>query len=90
MIRDLPQQEDEGVNEIIELAHGIQAVDDTHSFVELIIQTLNVHRAVGMATIVRVAALSPAWGPYVEELRAWLTERRSAFVEEFEATASAA
>lgn len=89
MIRGLPKQEDEGVNEIIGLAHDIQAVDDTHSFVELIIQTLNVHRAVGMAHIVRVAALSPAWGPYVEELRAWLTERRSAFVEELEATAPA-
>lgn len=82
MIRNLPQQEDPGVNEIIGLAHDIQAVDDTHSFVELIIQTLNVHRSVGMANIVRVAALSPAWGPYVEELRAWLTERWPAFVED--------
>lgn len=83
MIRDLPPQQDAGFNEIIDLAQGIQAVDDTHSFVELIIQTLNVHRSVGMNNIVRVAALSPAWNSYVEELRAWLVERRPAFIEEF-------
>jgi ABC-type lipoprotein export system ATPase subunit len=82
MIRELPQQKDDAANEIIGLANDIQAVNDTHSFVELIIQTLNVHRAVGMANIVRVAALSPAWEPYGEELRAWLTECRSDFVED--------
>lgn len=83
MIRDLPHQQDSGVNEIIGLAQGIHAVDDTHSFVELIIQTLNVHRSVGMNNIVRVAALSPAWQPYVAELRAWLEERQSTFIEDF-------
>lgn len=84
MICDLPQQLDAGVNEIIELAHDIQAVDDTHSFVNLIIETLNVHRSVGMASIVRAAALSNAWESYVEKLRAWLTERQPAFVEYLE------
>ncbi|MBK3018756.1 hypothetical protein FKK32_29990, partial [Klebsiella pneumoniae] len=83
MIRDLPMQQDAGVNEIIGLAQGIHAVDDTHSFVELIIQTLNVQRSVGMNNIVRVAALSPAWEPYVEELRAWLVERRPGIIEDF-------
>lgn len=83
MIRELPQQQDEGNNEIIALAQSIQAVDDAHSFVELIIQTLNVHRPVGMNSIVRVAALSPAWEPYVAELRAWLIERRAAVIEDF-------
>ena len=83
MIRDLPPQHDAGVNEIIDLAQGIQAVDDTHSFVELIIQTLNIHRSAGMSNIVRVAALSPAWQPYVEELHTWLLERRSDVIEDF-------
>jgi len=89
MIRDLPLQQDAGVNEIIELAQGIQAVDDTHSFVELIIKTLNVHRPVGMSNIVRVAALSPAWEPYVAELRAWLQERRAGVIEDFATAAPA-
>lgn len=84
MIRDLPQQIDEGLNEIILLAQGIQAVDDTHSFVELIIEALNVQRPVGMSNIVRAAALSPAWNQYVEELRAWLEERRPGVIEDFE------
>lgn len=83
MIRDLPPQQDAGVNEIIELAQGIQAVDDTHSFVELIIQTLNIHRSAGMSNIVRVAALSPAWERYVEELHTWLLDRRPEVIEDF-------
>lgn len=82
MIRGLPPQPDEGDNEIISLAQGIQAVDDTHSFVELIIQTLNVLRPVGMNNIVRVAARSPEWPAYVEELRDWLKERRPTVIED--------
>lgn len=89
MIRELPQQQDEGVNEIINLAAGIEAVDDTHSFIELIVQTLNVHRPVGLNTIAKVAALSPAWDAYVAELREWLVARRPGLIEEVGAVAPA-
>lgn len=82
MIRELPHQQDEGINEIINLAVGIEAVDDTHSFIELIVQTLNVHRPVGLNTIAKVAALSPAWDAYVAELREWLLARRPGLIEE--------
>lgn len=82
MIRELPLQDDEAANEIITLAVGIEAVDDTHSFIELIVHTLNVHRPVGLNAIIKVAALSPAWELYVEELRAWLASRRPGVIEE--------
>lgn len=82
MIRDLPQQPEAGSNEIIDLAVGIEAVDDTHSFIASIVQTLNVNRAVGLSTIVKVAALSPAWEHYVAELREWLTARRPELIED--------
>ena len=90
MIRDLPRQQDEGVNEIIDLALSIGAVDDTHLLIELIVQTLNVHRSVGLSTIVRVAALSPAWEDYVAELREWLVARRPELIEDMEVLAPAA
>lgn len=83
MIRNLPVQRDAGTNEIIGLAQGIQAVDDTHSFVELIIQTLNIDHSAGMSCIVKVAALSPDWANYVKELRDWLIERRPEVIEDF-------
>jgi len=86
MIRNLPHQQNEGVNEIIDLAMGIEAVDDTHSFIELIVQTLNVHRPVGLNTIVNVASLSPAWELYVAELRKWLAVRRPGLIEDVGAT----
>ena len=82
MIRGLPQQEDEGVREIVDLAVGIEAVDDTHSFIELIVKTLNVQRSVGLNAIVKVAALSPAWESYVRELRDWLSARRPRLIED--------
>jgi ABC-type lipoprotein export system ATPase subunit len=90
MIRELPQQQDDGVNEIINLAVGVEAVGDTHSFIELIVQTLNVHRPVGLSTIAKVAALSPAWEAYVSELREWLIERRPGLIEELGPAAAAA
>jgi hypothetical protein len=80
----LTVQKQEGENEIIELAKDIEAVDDTHSFIELIVQTLNVRRHVGLNTIVKVAALSPAWDPYVSELRQWLLARRPELIEDME------
>ncbi|MDC7690376.1 ATP-binding protein [Vogesella indigofera] len=82
MIRELPRQQDEGVNEIIDLAVGIEAVDDTHSFIELIVRTLNVQRPVGLNAIAKAAALSPSWEPYVAELREWLVARRANFIED--------
>ena len=82
MIRHLPPQQDDGINEIIDLAVGIQAVDDTHSLIELIVRTLNVQRTVGLTQIVRVASLSPDWENYVAELREWLTVRRPGLIEE--------
>lgn len=90
MIRNLPQQQEAGVNEIIDLAMGIEAVDDNHSFIESIIQTLNVNRAVGLNTIVKVAALSPDWEPYVVELREWLVARRPGLIEDLGAMVPAA
>lgn len=87
MIRNLPLQQDEGVNEIIGLAVGVEAVDDTHSFIELIVQTLNVYRPVGLGSIVKVAALSPDWEPYVAELREWLVARRPGVIEDMKVIA---
>lgn len=82
MICNLPRQQDEAANEIIELASSIQAVDDTHSFISLIVQTLNVDSAVGLSNIVKVAALSHVWETYVLELHEWLLFRRPIFIED--------
>ena len=82
MITRLPPQQDAAVNEIIEIANGLQAVGDVHLFVENIIRTLNVHRHSGFSSIVRAAALSPDWEVYVQELRAWLEVQRPRVIED--------
>lgn len=81
MIKGLVQQADEAANEIIQIAHTINAVDDTHSFVGKIVESLNIDQAVGLSMIVRVASLSPQWPDYVQEIRAWLTCLRPEFLE---------
>jgi hypothetical protein len=82
MIRNLPQQQYEGgTQEIIELARSIHAVDNSHSLINLIIETLNIQHNVGLNEIVRVAAHSPFWATYVSELRDWLSARRLRFLE---------
>jgi ABC-type branched-subunit amino acid transport system ATPase component len=82
MIRDLPMQDDTGANEIIDLAVGIEAVDDTHTFITSIVDTLNVNRSAGLSKIVAVAALSSSWEHYVKELREWLTKRQASLIED--------
>jgi ABC-type lipoprotein export system ATPase subunit len=82
MICKLPQQQyEDGTREIIELAQRIQAVDNTHSLINLIIETLNIQYNVGLNEIVRVAAESPFWETYVSELREWLMVRSHQFRE---------
>ena len=81
MIRGLAQQTDIDSNEIIQIAFGIQAVDDAHSFIGKIIETLNVDKSVGLSMIVRVASLSEQWPSYVSELRSWLLALRPEFLE---------
>lgn len=76
MICDLPQQADPGTNEIIELARSIEAVVDSHSFIDLIVQTLNMQRPVCLNKIVGAASISHRWAPYVAELREWIDARR--------------
>lgn len=84
MIRNLPRQQDEETNEIIELAVSIEAVENTHSFINLIVQKLNVHNIVGLSAIVNVAAKSSAWESYVAELREWLLQRKLIHMEDKE------
>lgn len=86
MIRELFDNANAGdvnadAREIIDIAMEIHAVDDNHSFLNRIIETLNLDRAVGLAKIVEVAAASPRWPEYVLELNNWLVELRPDFEE---------
>lgn len=81
MIKSLPPLEDDDKNEIIEIAHSIQAVDDRHNFIDSIIQRLNVDKQVGLSKIVEVASLSDYWPKYLSELRAWLEPRQKKYRE---------
>lgn len=80
MIRELNQGEHPGYEEIIQLAQGIEAVDDNHSLVHQILTTLAIDASAGHSKIVATAARSPLWSAYVMELCVWLEQRRDEFV----------
>lgn len=83
MIKSLPLQLDEGMNEIIDIAMNIEVVDNNHEFIKKIIETLNVEYSVGYKMVVDVASQSTSWEPYVTELRQWLIEKKPKFIENY-------
>ncbi|WP_081034022.1 AAA family ATPase [Comamonas thiooxydans] len=82
MICDLPDQADELSNEIIRIARSINAVDDTHSLINKILEHLNIQRSVGLSYIIKTATQSDSWAAYVAELRDWLNTRHQELNEE--------
>lgn len=81
MIRTLAGPQEGEAAEVVHIARQIEVVDDNHSFVDRITEALNVDKNVGYAMIVNVAARSPEWPAYVQEISAWLFALRDEFVE---------
>jgi len=60
-------------NEIIEVAKQIVAVDNSHKFVDDIIQRLDWNRAVGLSKIIDLISSTQKWDNYVANVKDWLT-----------------
>ncbi len=69
------QVHSEEVNEILREAHQLPVVDDSHSYVNDIINSLGVERAVGLARVVDAFAKSDAWNDYVAPIHDWLVSK---------------
>lgn len=81
MIRTLPGPFNNDEAEVVYVANQIEAVDDNHSFIGKITETLNFDRNVGLALIVKTASRSPQWAEYVAEVSNWLLAVRADYVE---------
>ena len=63
-------------NEIIEIAKQIIAVDNSHNFVDDIIERLDLRRDVGLSTIINLISSTHQWSDYVSDINDWLTLKK--------------
>ena len=59
-------------NEIIKVARQIEAVDDSHKYVDDIITRLDLNRDVGLSKIIDLFSSTQAWSGYVANVKDWL------------------
>jgi ABC-type lipoprotein export system ATPase subunit len=77
----LEDTDDNERNEIIEVTKQIVAVDNSHKFVDEIIQRLDWNRDVGLSKIIDLISSTQEWTNYVSNVNDWLTSKK-ALVEE--------
>ena len=61
--------------EIIELSQQVYSVDDTHDYLNQIIQLAGYERSIGLLRIVDAFSSTLEWDDYTSEVRSWLEER---------------
>lgn len=64
--------------ELNDMARNIQAVDDTHKYVDDIINDIGLSREVALSQIIHSLSQEPTWDDYVLELSQWADERIAA------------
>jgi len=65
-------------SEIVNIAHGINGVQDKHHYVDHIIQTLGYPEEVGLAKIVQKFSETQEWQAFTDPIRNWLQARMAA------------
>lgn len=63
---------DDECNEIIEVAKQIVAVDNSHKYVDDIINRLDLNREAGLSKIIDLISSSQEWMNYIAEVKDWL------------------
>jgi ABC-type lipoprotein export system ATPase subunit len=84
LIVTLPRQNSEEYNEIINVAKDIYITDDSHKYIDFIIERMDYERAVGLKVITDVIALSDRWHDFVVEVKDWLISKKEQINESIE------
>lgn len=84
LIVSLPRQNNEEYNEVINVAKAICMTDDSHKYIDLIIERMDYERAVGLKVITDVIALSDKWQDFVLEIKGWLISKKEQIHESIE------
>jgi len=76
LIVALPTQNSEEYNEIINVAKAIHATDNSHKYIDLIIEKMDDERSVGLKVITDLIALSDRWQSFGVEIKDWLSSKK--------------
>lgn len=70
-----------GLKDMIRSARGIEAVDDSHKFIDILIDDLGLERAVGLSQIVDAFSLTAEWDGFTAKIRTWIAPKIDALSE---------
>lgn len=73
MLCELPKTSDE--NEIIKVARRIQAVKDSHDWIDNITKRIDDSSEIIIYEILKLVSTSPKWNSYIEPIALWLSSR---------------
>lgn len=72
---EMAEVESEDVNEILREAQQLPIADDSHAYLNDIINNMGVERTVGLARVVDAFAKSDAWTGYIAPIHDWLASK---------------
>ncbi|HIF5803002.1 TPA: AAA family ATPase [Vibrio parahaemolyticus] len=75
LICNVGQSDNDEFQEIIEAAIEIVVVDESHKYINDIIDRLGLERKVGLSKIIDLVATTNAWDVYTAEIKEWLQDK---------------
>ncbi|WP_067522856.1 AAA family ATPase [Endozoicomonas ascidiicola] len=81
LICDLEHSDNEEFNEIIDVANEIIVTDDSHKYIDDIIDRLGWDKSTGLSKIIDILSTSDTWSQYVEPIHSWLEAKASSILE---------
>ncbi len=87
IIQRLGQSDNAEYQEIINVANDIISVDESHKYINDIIERLGLDRSVGLSKIIDLVATAPEWHDYTADIREWLENKIQPLLEPTETAA---
>ncbi len=82
LIRELtPDYQNNEYNEIIQVAKDIHISDESHNYINDIIERMDEERAVGLKKVIDVVAQSEKWNEFIKEVKEWLENKKTKVLE---------
>jgi hypothetical protein len=76
IIINLDASDNDEWNEIVEVAKQIIVVDDSHKYVDNIINKLDWDRGTGLSKIIDLVSSTQQWNEYVADVKDWLISKK--------------
>ncbi|MFK3865945.1 hypothetical protein [Pseudoalteromonas rhizosphaerae] len=75
IICNIGKSDNEEFQEIIDAANDIIVADESHKYINEIIERLGLERKVGLSKIIDLVATTEEWNEYIAEIKAWISDK---------------